>query len=322
MIAIGLGDYLRAVEALGAADDPALCRRVAAILGVEARAMAAEEREPRSRSITAGGLRTGRTPVDAILAAAAEDAAGRAAAVDAPAGGAAAEDIEVVEVTATAPPAAPMPQLAAPAGPPPPLPYEPLFDPQRRRALISAALAAARAEGEIDEPALIDRIASAQPIVTVPRRMRLTLARGAQILVDLSPSMLPFRRDQDELLARIDRLVADGLLDVQTFDGDPGQTWSRRRRASAHEPPRPGTPVLALTDLGLRDAREGRLQPATTWLLFAARLAQAQVPFVALVPYPPAALPRPMLDRIAVVQWDRPASVSSVQRAAARARRR
>lgn len=320
MIELGLGDYLRAVEALGAADDPALCRRVAAILGVEARAAAVAAR---ARSITAGGVYTARTPVDAVLAAAAVDAAGRAAAVDPPAAGAATEDIEVIEVTAAPPrPAAPMPPLAAPAGPPPPLPHEPLFDPQRARALIGAALATARAEGEIDEPALIDRIASARPIVTVPRRMRLTLARGAQILVDLSPSMLPFRRDQDELLARIDRLVADGLLDVQTFDGDPGQTWSRRRKASAHEPPRPGTPVLALTDLGLRDAREGRLQPATTWLAFAAGLAQAQVPFVALVPYPPAALPRPMLDRIAVVQWDRPASVSSVQRAAARARRR
>ncbi|HSK03493.1 MAG TPA: hypothetical protein VK932_19710 [Kofleriaceae bacterium] len=319
MIEIGLGDYLRAVEALGAADDPALCRRVAAILGVEPRAAAVAERP---RSITAGGARPGRTAVGAVLAAAAENAAGPTAAVDAPAAGAAAEEIEVVEVTASAPPAAPMPQLPAPAGPPPPLPYEPLFDPQRRRALIGAALAAARAEGEIDEPALIDQIASARPIASVPRRTRLTLARGAQVLVDLSPSMMPFRRDQDELLARIDRLVADGLLDVQTFDGDPGQTWSRRRKASAYEPPRPGTPVLALTDLGLRDVREGRLQPAMTWLVFAARLAQAQVPFIALVPYPPAALPRPMLDRIAVVQWDRPASVSSVQRAAARARRR
>jgi hypothetical protein len=56
--------------------------------------------------------------------------------------------------------------------------------------------------------------------------------------------------------------------------------------------------------------------------ILAARLAQARVPFVALVPYPLAALPRPMLDRIAVVQWDRPATVSSVQRAAARARGR
>jgi hypothetical protein len=319
VIAIGLGDYLRAVEALGAADDPALCRRVAAILGIEARAAAVAARP---RSITGDGLRTGRTPVDAVLLAAAADASGRTAAVDAPAAGAAAEEIEVVEVTASARPAAPMPQLPAPAGPPPPLPHEPLFDPQRRRALIGAALAAARAEGEIDEPALIEQIASARPIASIPRRMRLTLALGAQVLVDLSPSMMPFRRDQDELLARIDRLVADGLLDVQTFDGDPGQTWSRRRKASAYEPPRPGTSVLALTDLGLRDAGEGRSQPAAVWLAFAARLAQARVPFVALVPYPPAALPRPMLDRIAVVQWDRPTSVSSVQRAAARARRR
>jgi hypothetical protein len=69
--------------------------------------------------------------------------------------------------------------------------------------------------------------------------------------------------------------------------------------------------MRAAARLKQRDAREGRLQPATTWLLFAARLAQAQVPFVALVPYPPAALPRPMLERIAVVQWDRPAVLRS-----------
>ncbi len=319
MIAVGLGDYLRAVEALGAADDPALCRRVAGILGIEASA-AAVAVDP--GLVAAGELRTGRTSVDAVIAAAAADAAGRPPEAAAPAAGSAAEDIELIEVTTSAPAAAPLPQLAAPAGPPPPLPHEPLFDPQRARALIGSVLAAARAEGEIDEPALIDQIARAQPVIAVPRRMRLTLARGVQVLVDLSPSMLPFRRDQDELLSRIDRLVTDGLLEVQTFDGDPGQTWSRRRKRGAYEPPRPGTPVLALTDLGLRDAREGRLQPAASWLAFAAKLAPAQVPFVALVPYPPAALPRVMVDRIAVVQWDRPASVSSVQRAAARARRR
>jgi len=320
VIAIGLGDYLRAVQVLDAADDQALRRRVAEILGIEPRPVATSI--PASTVTSRVGTEQPRTQI-VVEDERGQDADTGRTGQQQPLDESNAEDVDVELIsTAGTAPDLPMPQLAAPSGARPPLPHEPLFDPQRSRALIGAVLAATRAEGEIDEPALIERVASAAPVIAIPRRMRSTLALGVQVLVDLCPSMLPFRRDQDDLLLRIDRLVTDGLLDVQTFEGDPTRIWSARRRGMrAYEPPRPGTPVLALTDLGLRDAWAGRSDVAVGWLAFAARLARAQVPFAALVPYPPATLPRSLVDRIAVVQWDRPTSVSSVQRAAARARR-
>ena len=57
--------------------------------------------------------------------------------------------------------------------------------------------------GELDPVLLVERLARRQPIYVLPRRSVPTLATGVQLLLDVSPAMMPFR---DDILALIRQL--------------------------------------------------------------------------------------------------------------------
>jgi hypothetical protein len=144
------------------------------------------------------------------------------------------------------------------------------------------------------------------------------------VLVDLDDAMFPFRRDQDELIAQMKNLIVDGLLVVRTFERDPFRVLSEMSVESIRFPqPPPRVPVLALTDLGIQERRRGSSVRATTsrWLSFAADLRRGGIPLLALVPYPPRLWPPELVGKLSIAQWDRPATVSAVKRAASAARK-
>ncbi len=223
--------------------------------------------------------------------------------------------------------------LGLPA-PQPAAPLPDLFVPDWTRAILSALLATARRDGEVDLPVLIDRVVKGEALTGVPRRARPTLASGVQILVDRSEVMSPFHGDVSRLVRQIASLTGADGVDEVLFDGCPTRGAARPgeedwRQYSQHGAaigdddrpliPPPGTRILCLTDLGIGQPA-GAAAPAspTEWLQFAEHARQARCPVVCLVPYDPIRWPPALARRLTIVQWDRASTPASIARAVRR----
>jgi hypothetical protein len=224
---------------------------------------------------------------------------------------------------------APAVQLAAPAGvaalprPPAgdagePVPeLDPLFAPRWVRTLVSAALAVPRPEGAVEIDRVVERIARRLPVTRLPRRPTPTLRMGVQVLVDRCKGMEPFQHDAEELIERIRAVVGESSTAVLRFDGDPRVAGTGpKRRWGAYRPPAAGSPVLVLSDFGLAGADPFDGDPVETWLDFAAMTRRARCPLIAFVPFPERRWPVALAGRMALVEWDRTATVTAARRAA------
>lgn len=205
------------------------------------------------------------------------------------------------------------------------LAHEPLLEPRRSRNLLTAALATDGDNGAIDIPRLVDLLACGQSIPSIPRLPWPSLFRGVQILIDLGEGMEPFIRDQEDVLGKVHHIVGEGRTRELQFrycplrGAGPGPIWTW----GPYEPPDPGTPVFALTDLGL-GGPAFLLDRATEdeWLSFEARLRTRSCPLIALVPYPADRWPRSLAQAMTILTWDRTTKARAVQRTLAWRRRR
>lgn len=200
---------------------------------------------------------------------------------------------------------------------------EPLLAPTRTRAILSAAAATLTSDGPIDIEHVIAELAQRRLPAALPRLSVETLRRGVQILVDRSPSMQPFRRDADDLAARLRQIASQGFSEVLYFDEDPelvDDTWPVRD-GRAHRMPPCGVPIILITDLRLRSLSEARLYARAPWLRFAGAARRCRCPLLAFVPYPPHRWPSGLDGLITMLFWDRSTTVAWV-RAARLARRR
>ena len=161
----------------------------------------------------------------------------------------------------------------------------------------------------------MDRVAKAQPVQRLPRKPAPTLRRGAQVSVDVGEAMLPFSRDQERLVKRLRDLVGKDHIEEVRFEGCP-----RLRQAGAelaadwYDPPRPGTPVLALTDLGIGRPPPGGLRAtAADWIAVATAIQRAGSHILALVPYPAARVAAEIRRVVTVVTWDRGTRPSAIR---------
>jgi hypothetical protein len=93
--------------------------------------------------------------------------------------------------------------------------YEPLFQPQWTRSIISFVLATDGPDGPLDVPQMVEIIASGKPVYQIPRLARPSLFRGAQVLVDVGEGMQPFLRDAEELQRQLVRIVGRSVLHSQ-----------------------------------------------------------------------------------------------------------
>jgi hypothetical protein len=193
--------------------------------------------------------------------------------------------------------------------------HEPLFVRSWSRELLAAALAQQMPGSRVDEPRLVGLVAAARPVTEIPHRPRRSLSRGVQVLVDLGDGMEPFARDQSELLEGIRRVVGDSRVQVLQFRDSPirnagsGPIWTWK----PYVPPEPGSPVLALTDLGIGGpaVHPGRSRP-NEWAALASRLRRRSCPLVAFVPYGPERWPRRLARMMTIVEWDRSATVGKL----------
>ena len=312
---IGLGDLIRVAGVLAPDDETA--RRIARLLGVGAEAVADEEEDAAGRrhepakvettaSITAPFAKLDEPEL--VTSAAAGDET-----VLLSRGRRADRLVTYDDAPSLPPPSRPAPRSAL-------LPARlALFQPRWTRSLLGAALATERDEGEVDVDALVDILARRASLRELPRRPTRTLRLGAQLFVDRGDGMLPFRRDVAQILARLERLLV-GALETHAFDGDPRRVIAPQPTGSVPAPlPRPGTPVIAIGDLGAGDPWRSSV---AAWVAWAARVRQHGCPLVVVTPLARARWP-PALARLAtLVFWDRSTRSSAVHRARARRRGR
>ena len=212
---------------------------------------------------------------------------------------------------------------APPAGSPEP---PPLLVERWARNILAAAVATRQADGPLDIPRLVRDVANREWSATLPREVRYA-PRGAQLLVDFGEGMLPFAADQRRVAAQLRRLLGTERVRTLHFAGSPlhgvgtgaSDTW--RPYGEEHLPP-PGTPVLALTDLGIARPPMARTYGGVRdWRRFAERLAARGSRVVALVPYPERRWPRPLRRLLRIIQWDRATTVGAVRFRRTEARR-
>ncbi|MEJ2886063.1 hypothetical protein [Actinomycetospora aeridis] len=192
-----------------------------------------------------------------------------------------------------------------------PLPLEPLLAPHLAPRLLEGLLAVEGASDAVDAEALVDLVARRAMVTPLPRRRRRSLLHGVQVVVDDAPGTARLRRDVEEVLGTLRRVVGAEAVDVRRIVATPYD-----ERTEDYALPPPGRPVLALSDLGIAvppGAPRGPRQ-LDHWRRFARELHARGSHAVVLVPYPPARWPS-ATGLPTLVTWDR---VTRAARAAPR----
>jgi hypothetical protein len=193
-------------------------------------------------------------------------------------------------------------------------PFEPLFDPLRSRALLTAFMRTRANLGEIDVDRLIRLAAQLQIPRKLPQKRVRAISRAIQLLIDTSEGMLPFSRDCEWFSERMREVAGPDVLRIFRFAGIPASgVW---REGSflriPYSPPQAGTLVLVLTDLGIA---QPPLSSGTTdgeWAQFARVVAGAGCRLRVLAPYPKERWPDSLRNTISVVEWDRGTGLAAV----------
>lgn len=176
----------------------------------------------------------------------------------------------------------------------------------------------------VDERALVRRVAARSFLRELPRRARPTTRLGVQLLLDAGESMAPFRADQRWLRELAGGVVGRDRVEVVRFWGTPARGVRRvgRRERAAYRPPAAGTPVVLVSDLGLRrlpfsgDAAAGPGE----WGEWIDAVRRAGCPVVCVTPYPARAHPWSLRQRVSLVPLDRRTSIRSARRETRRVR--
>lgn len=206
----------------------------------------------------------------------------------------------------------------------PSLAYQPLLVQRWSRAIITATLATDGEYGPVDVLRLVESVARGRPVRQIPRHPWRSLCLGVQVLADLGEGMEPFARDQDQIIEEIRRTVGRGAVWLLQFRRCPtrgagaGPIWTWK----GYVPPRPGTPVLLLSDLGMGGPHFDPSRPRVKeWRDFTRRVHRCGCPLLAFVPWPEERWPAGLSRSITLLRWDRGTTVRSVDRAVRRRRR-
>ena len=192
-----------------------------------------------------------------------------------------------------------------------------LFDPRWNKNILATMLSTLQIDGRLDIVRLVVAIATRTWPTVLPRLARYA-PRGVQVLVDVAEGMAPFAADQRQVLQTLSRLLgADRVTRLEVLgspldrvSSSPDEDWHPYGEAQL---PPPGTPVLALTDLGIGRPPVSRRGTTSEWRRFADRLSSRGSPVIALIPYAERRCP-PQLKRVMrVVAWDRLTTVGTVR---------
>ena len=191
---------------------------------------------------------------------------------------------------------------------------EPLLPRARSVDLLTAMAGVDEPTGSFDIARMTDRVARGEPSVEV-RTRRTSRRHGVQLLIDVSAAMAPFAGDCAAVRGIVEALFGSGAR-VNRFVGSPLRgAGAGSRPWPAYRPPRPPTPVLVLTDLGLGPTGDvGERADVAEWLRFAHIVARAGGRVAALVPGPRTRVPASLLRAVDVVEWDDTTTTATVRR--------
>jgi hypothetical protein len=195
-------------------------------------------------------------------------------------------------------------------------PPPPIFASGTSRALLAAALSTMREGSELDVDRATDVMATRRWLDSIPYRRVPTLRRGAQVLIDESDAMNPFRHDVDHLLHVLDRLFGRGHLTVRRFRYCPGRdVWeAATSERQAWQPPTRGAPVVVVSDVGLTTSLDLDSASVPEWQAFAGRVRESACPLVALTPIGPP-WPLALARATAFVHWSERTTARQIARA-------
>jgi hypothetical protein len=194
----------------------------------------------------------------------------------------------------------------------------PLFLPRWTTGIITTALAMEKPTGPVDTARLVEQLARMNVPAHFPRLRRRSVTSGAQVLVDLSEDMLPFREDLIHLLRSLRRALGDDRVNVLRFAGRPMTQIGPGRRDTwhAYEPPPRPRPVLIVSNLRQSDAQfstEDDFHGEFTTLLDG--LDRIRCPVLALVPNSATRMRHRVRRTVPVLEWDRTTSAAVAARA-------
>ena len=197
------------------------------------------------------------------------------------------------------------------------VPLPPLFAPGSETAILQGAVSRREQIGEVDLTPLIRALAHGEPVARIPRRPALTLRHGVEILVDLGPGMVAFRRDQEVLMRRMTEVIGRESVRFRYFASTPSRVFGPYGRWSWRPYPGParGATVVLLSDLGLGSRPGERRDRPEHWLDLAAKVTRVQGELVAFLPFPPDR--RPAWSHSAPIRfltWDRVTTVADARR--------
>jgi hypothetical protein len=192
-------------------------------------------------------------------------------------------------------------------------PPDPLFHPRWARGIVTAALSTPSPDGPIDIERLIENLSHRDQLVELPRLDAPTMRRGLQLLVDLGAGMAPYAQDVASFQKEIRLIAGNDGVQTMRFNGSPLLAGpSSKKTWTAYQPPPRGTPVLALTDLGIN--RPANAVGPNVWLEFAQILRHAECPLVVFTPCSTSRWPDDLVRSIHIIQWDRGTTVTAVRR--------
>lgn len=296
---VGLGDLLRAWHATGC--DPDMVAPLARVFSLEPEATAS------ASSGNGPGIGVPPRPVR-------RDQEWRSA--DPTVTGLAAPGL-VTELKALPPePPSPLPSwlatrtLATPA-PERLLEPPPLFAPDRERALLSAICRTQRPEGSVDTERIVDDLSRMHVPRQLPRLGVPSLNGGLQLIVDGSQWMAPFRADVARLLDRL-RDVAGHLTEQLVVDTPPNIRAGEPDEIAPWTPPRQGTAIVIVSDLGRSALQQRRRAPRAGWVSFVTQIRAAGFSPLVLVPGRKSSYPDVdhELRHTLLLGWDRGARVA------------
>ncbi len=192
----------------------------------------------------------------------------------------------------------------------------PLFKSNLHRSIYVQLMAMQVPEGEMDVRELALRVAQKKALHRVPRFSVASIARGGQILIDRSNSMLPYVQDTLVAASLIKSIFGSDSIRVLHFANSPMRgTGNGLRRHWQPYPdawsPLERTRVLVITDLGIGDDRGGLPSTPEEWLEFARFVSRRDCLLTILTPYGPDRWPPVLAQRLKIIHWD-PSTTASI----------
>lgn len=199
-----------------------------------------------------------------------------------------------------------------------PVEPEPLLEPGWAPRIVSAFVATDAPLGDVDVARLVTSVVQLRGMRRLPRKIRPTLRKGVQLLLDRDTSMMPLYADQTALHKLVAAIVGRERNSVFRCDTFPPRRVSplAATKWGPYAPPPPGTPVLIAGDLGMaRGAFPLSSDAERRWDEFLGPLREAGSPVLALVPCHPERYPPFVRANVRLVLWDSRTRPSDARRA-------